>query len=124
MARYIKTDRSRAPVAGALFPQALIKARVYVYWYSLFNRNLKNPTTMDRNEIDKETKGTRNTKNIVYWVVGAFLILLLIAYLGGVFNHNNDVTPNSSPVRTDAVHSDTVAGDQNVDNKASDIRNR
>jgi hypothetical protein len=76
---------------------------------------------MDRKEIDQETKETKNTKNILYWIVGIGIILSLIAFAGGLFNHNGDVTP-STETTPGAVLSDTVAGDRMSDTLATDIR--
>lgn len=76
---------------------------------------------MDRKEIDKETKATKSTKNILYWIVGVGIVLILIAFIGGFFNHNTDVVPGDDvPGR---VLSDTVAGDKMSDTLATDIRN-
>ncbi|MPR35085.1 hypothetical protein [Salmonirosea aquatica] len=75
---------------------------------------------MDRKEIDQETKETKNTKNILFWIVGIGIVLSIIAFAGGLFNHGGDVTPKTD--QTGTMMSDTVAGDQMADTLATDIR--
>ncbi|MBU1822227.1 MAG: hypothetical protein KKG00_12060 [Bacteroidetes bacterium] len=79
---------------------------------------------MDRRELDKQTKATRSTKNILYWIVGVGLVLIAIAFFfvnpGGSFKvSNSDSTPGT-------VLSDTLRGDVSRENMtdtlASDIR--
>ena len=76
---------------------------------------------MDRKEIDKETKATKNTKNILFWIIGIGIVLSLIAFAGGLFNHGGDVTPGTETT-PGAVLSDTVAGDQMSDTLATDVQ--
>jgi hypothetical protein len=78
---------------------------------------------MDRRELDKETKATRSTKNILYWIVGVGIVLSIIAFLfvtPGSFKVSNT---NSTP---GTVLSDTLRGDATekymTDTLASDIR--
>lgn len=80
---------------------------------------------MDRNELNKETHATKNTANsrkIWLFVLGVGIVLSLIAYFGGWFNHG-EVTPNMRP-KQDVVPSDTARGDVivNPDTSATDIR--
>jgi len=77
---------------------------------------------MDRQEIDQETKATKNTKNVLFWILGIGIVLSLIAFAGGFFNHSGDATPTSTENTPGAVLSDTVAGDQMSDTLATDIR--
>ncbi|GAB2786002.1 hypothetical protein GCM10027275_33040 [Rhabdobacter roseus] len=78
---------------------------------------------MNRKEIDQEAKATKSTRNVWMWIVGIGIILMIIAFVGGVFNHGGDVTPNSNT--PGAVSSDTVAGDYGAgaDTSSSDFRN-
>lgn len=76
---------------------------------------------MDRKEIDQETRATKNTKNIVYWIIGIGIVLAIIAFAGGLFNHEGSVTPGSGTA-PGAVLSDTVAGDRMADTLATDVQ--
>ncbi len=75
---------------------------------------------MDRKEIDQETKDTKNTKNILFWIVGIGILLAIIAVVGGFFNHEGDLTPKTE--QTGTMLSDTVAGDRMTDTLATDIQ--
>lgn len=78
---------------------------------------------MDRREIDKETKATRSTKNILYWIVGIGVGLAIIAFVGGFFNHDTDIIPSSNTPGT--VLSDTIPGDMSEsDTLATDFGNK
>lgn len=76
---------------------------------------------MDRKEIDQETRETKNTKNIVYWIVGIGILLAIIAFAGGLFNHGGDVAPGAT-TSPGTVLSDTVAGDRMSDTLATDTQ--
>lgn len=76
---------------------------------------------MDRKEIDQQTRDTKSTKNIVYWIVGIGILLAIIAFAGGLFNHGGDVTPGTN-TNTGTVLSDTVAGDAMSDTLATDTQ--
>ena len=76
---------------------------------------------MERKEVDKETRETKNTKNIVYWIVGIGILLAIIAFAGGFFNHEGSVTPGTD-TNTGTVLSDTVAGDPMSDTLATDTQ--
>lgn len=75
---------------------------------------------MDRQEINKETKDTKNIKNILFWIVGIGIVLAIIAVVGGVFNHDGDVTPKTD--QTGTMMSDTIAGDRMSDTLATDMQ--
>ncbi|HEV7348439.1 hypothetical protein [Telluribacter sp.] len=81
---------------------------------------------MDRNELDDETKATKNTANsrkIWIWVIGAGVVLSLIGHFGGWWNHNWNMTPSTRPEQQ-VVPSDTARGDviMNPDTMATDVR--
>ena len=77
---------------------------------------------MDRRELDTETKATKNTKNIIYWIVGVGVALLLIGFLFVTPDGSFKVSDDGSTPGT--VASDTVRGDvENTDTLATDIRN-
>ena len=76
---------------------------------------------MDRKEIDQETRATKSTKNIVYWIVGIGILLAIIAFAGGLFNHGGSVTPGTD-TNAGTVLSDTVAGDRMTDTLATDTQ--
>jgi hypothetical protein len=70
---------------------------------------LKNKT-MNRRETDKETKATKKTNDLWLWVVGLGIIMMLIASIGGFFNHDESLMPGTN-VAPGTVMSDTVTGD-------------
>lgn len=77
---------------------------------------------MDRRELDKETKATRSTKNIVYWIVGIGVVLSIIAFM--LYTPGSNKVSNSENM-PGTVLSDTIAGDVregSTDTLATDIR--
>ena len=76
---------------------------------------------MDRKEIDEETRATKNTKNLVYWIVGIGILLAIIAFAGGLFNHGGSVTPGTD-TNAGTVLSDTVSCDRMTDTLATDAQ--
>ena len=55
---------------------------------------------MDRKVTEDETKGTKNTKHLWKWVVGVGIALMIIAFWGGFFNHNQNFTEAETPSAT------------------------
>jgi hypothetical protein len=66
---------------------------------------------MDRRETDKEAKATKNTKNVWKWILGVGVVLMLIAFWGGFFNHNENFKESDSPSENSIPATDTVASD-------------
>ncbi|MHA4738005.1 hypothetical protein [Dyadobacter sp. MSC1_007] len=66
---------------------------------------------MNRQETDREARATKNVKNVWKWIVGVGILLSLIAWFGGFFNHDKNWgeanKPGESTVVTDTVASDT-----------------
>lgn len=75
---------------------------------------------MNRREIDKETKATKDTRNLWPWIVSLGIILMLVAFIGSFFNHNETLTPGSE-VAPGTVLSDTIKGDM-VDALPTQVR--
>lgn len=63
---------------------------------------------MDRRETERETKATKNTKNVWKWILGVGAVLMLIAFFGGFFNHDKNFEQKETP---SAAVADTVASD-------------
>lgn len=69
---------------------------------------------MNRQETDDEARATKNTKNVWKWVLGVGIVLMLIAFWGGFFNHDENFTEaetpseTNSPAVTDSIASDTT----------------
>ncbi|GGB93643.1 hypothetical protein [Dyadobacter sediminis] len=67
---------------------------------------------MDRRETDKETRATKNTKNVWKWILGVGVVLMGIAFWGGFFNHNESFRESEPPSVTNAsADSNSVASD-------------
>jgi flagellar basal body-associated protein FliL len=69
---------------------------------------------MDRRETDNEARATKNTKNVWKWILGVGVVLMLIAFWGGFFNHNekfseSDNASENVPAMADSVASDTAS---------------
>ncbi|KAA0989872.1 hypothetical protein [Dyadobacter aurulentus] len=68
---------------------------------------------MDNKETDKEARATKNTKNVWKWILGVGVVLMIIAFWGGFFNHDENFqesdTPSESVPVADSVASDTMA---------------
>nr|WP_295934569.1 hypothetical protein [uncultured Dyadobacter sp.] len=66
---------------------------------------------MNRQETDKEARATKNVKNVWKWIVGVGIVLSLIAWFGGFFNHDRNFKEADSPGENAPALSDTVATD-------------
>ncbi len=55
---------------------------------------------MDRGEIDKEARATKNLKNVWKWVLGVGIVLALIAFFGGYLNHDRNFKQAETPSMT------------------------
>ncbi|MEO6284403.1 MAG: hypothetical protein ABIN80_00605 [Dyadobacter sp.] len=66
---------------------------------------------MDRRETDKEAKATKNTKNVWKWILGVGVVLMLIAFWGGFFNHNEKFSESDNPSENVPAMADSVASD-------------
>jgi hypothetical protein len=52
---------------------------------------------MDRKETEDETRATKDTKNVWKWILGVGVMLMLIAFWGGFFNHNENFSESETP---------------------------
>jgi hypothetical protein len=66
---------------------------------------------MNRQETDREARATKNVKNVWKWIVGVGILLSLIAWVGGFFNHDNNAGQADNPADESTVVTDTVASD-------------
>lgn len=66
---------------------------------------------MNRQETDKEARATKNVKNVWKWIVGVGIMLSLIAWFGGFFNHDKNFKQADSPSENASALSDSVATD-------------
>ncbi len=74
---------------------------------------------MDRQETDDEARSTKKTGNILYWILGIGIALMILAVIYGLSRHDGDVAPKSGEP-SGQVLSDSIAGDGMSDNAASD----
>lgn len=74
---------------------------------------------MNRQETDKEARATKNVKNVWKWIVGVGIVLSLIAWFGGFFNHDRNIIQSDNPA-DHAAASDSVASDTTGTNMRSD----
>jgi len=70
---------------------------------------------MDRRETDKEAKATKNTKNVWKWILGVGIVLMLIAFWGGFFNHDEHFSEADTPSENATMNADTVASDTSME---------
>lgn len=66
---------------------------------------------MDRRETDKEARATKNTKNVWKWILGVGVVLMLIAFWGGFFNHDEKFRGSDSPSENVPAVADSIASD-------------
>jgi hypothetical protein len=52
---------------------------------------------MDRRETERETKATKNTKNVWKWILGIGAVLMIFAFFGGYFNHDKNFSGAQGP---------------------------
>jgi len=76
---------------------------------------------MDRQETDDEARATKKTGNVLYWIIGIGVALMLLAIVYGLTRHDGDMTPKSDTPASQMM-SDTVAGDGLSDSLATDIQ--
>jgi hypothetical protein len=67
--------------------------------------------TMDRKETEEETKATKNTKNVWKWILGIGIVLMLIAFWGGFFNHKESFSEAETPSASVGDSTSTMASD-------------
>lgn len=65
---------------------------------------------MNRQETDREARATKNVKNVWKWIVGVGIVLSLIAWFGGFFNHDSNIGQADNPA-DHAAAADSVASD-------------
>lgn len=74
---------------------------------------------MDRQETDDEARSTKKMGNMLYWILGIGIVLMLLAVVYGLTRHDGDVVPESEAPASQMM-SDTVAGDGLANDMASD----
>ncbi|WP_215237250.1 hypothetical protein [Dyadobacter helix] len=79
---------------------------------------------MNREEIDKEARATKNTRNTWKWIIGIGVVLMLIAFWGGFFNHDENFSGAETPSATapDTLATDTVGTETNPDTVMENVR--
>jgi hypothetical protein len=70
---------------------------------------------MDRGETDKEARATKNTKNVWKWILGVGVALMLIAFWGGFFNHDENFSESDNPQQSGIPAADSVASDTTME---------
>ena len=76
---------------------------------------------MDRKETDDEARGTKQTGNVLYWILGVGIVLMILAVVYGLTRHEGDTVPKDDTPASQVL-SDTVAGDGMSDTLATDIQ--
>lgn len=66
---------------------------------------------MNRQETDREARATKNVKNVWKWIVGVGIVLSLIAWFGGFFNHDKNLGQADNPADHAAAATDSSATD-------------
>ena len=67
---------------------------------------------MNRQETDDEARATKNTGNVWKWILGVGVVLMIIAFWGGFFNHDQNFSESDNPSKnSSAAVSDSVASD-------------
>ncbi len=74
---------------------------------------------MDRQETDDEARSTKKTGNMLYWILGIGIALMLLAVVYGLTRHDGDAVPKDDTPASQMM-SDTVAGDGMANDMASD----
>lgn len=79
---------------------------------------------MDREETDKEARSTKNLKNVWKWILGIGILLILIAFFGGFFNHNGNFKEAESPsmAAPDSVNKNPDTTATNADTVMQNVR--
>jgi hypothetical protein len=76
---------------------------------------------MNRQETDNEARETKKTGNVLYWIIGIGIAMMLLAIVYGLTRHDGDAVPKSDTPASQMM-SDTVAGDGISDSVATDIQ--
>ncbi|PWJ59499.1 hypothetical protein CLV98_102333 [Dyadobacter jejuensis] len=79
---------------------------------------------MNRNETDKEARATKNTKNVWKYILGVGVVLMLIAFFGGYFNHEGNFkeSENNTGVAADSSYTGEVEKHTDADTIMDNIR--
>ncbi|TLU98812.1 hypothetical protein [Dyadobacter luticola] len=80
---------------------------------------------MNRQETDKQARATKNTGNVWKWILGVGVVLMLVAFWGGFFNHNEKFSESENASQsTSAADSvaDTTAQQISTDTINKDVR--
>lgn len=83
---------------------------------------------MNRQETDREARATKNVKNVWKWIVGVGIVLSLIAWFGGFFNHDRNLTGSADnpadqgTVAVDSIASDTAGSQMRADTVYEHVR--
>ncbi|QRR04208.1 hypothetical protein HWI92_14870 [Dyadobacter sandarakinus] len=66
---------------------------------------------MNREETDHEARATKNIGNVWKWILGVGIVLSLVAWLGGFFNHDERFRQSETPSESAAGVADSSASD-------------
>lgn len=77
---------------------------------------------MDRQKTDDEARSTKKTGNVLYWILGIGIVLMILAVIYGLSRHDGDVAPQTDGTSSGQVLSDSIAGDGMSDSVATDIQ--
>ncbi len=77
---------------------------------------------MNRKETENELKSTRNIKGMWKWIIGVGIVLMIIAFWGSYFNHDQNFIEKQNPesVEKDSVGQKTMARDVVIDSMEVD----
>jgi hypothetical protein len=77
---------------------------------------------MNRQETDDEARATKNTGNVWKWILGVGVVLMIIAFWGGFFNHDKNFSESDNPSNNSTtVVSDSIASDTSMTTDADTI---
>ncbi|MCE6992218.1 hypothetical protein [Dyadobacter sp. CY323] len=67
---------------------------------------------MNSQETDDQARATKKTGNVWKWILGVGVVLMLIAFWGGFFNHDGNFGESDNPSENSAAAiSDSTASD-------------
>jgi flagellar basal body-associated protein FliL len=79
---------------------------------------------MNRQETDKEARATKNTGNVWKWILGVGIVLMLVAFWGGFFNHNENFSESENASQESTAVTDSLAADTTNQQVSTDTINK